>query len=163
MVEARIRAETAAFLDSECSRDLEVDRVAQQKIAQRFLTCCYDDLAKEPRLLEGDDIALALRERLPRYFGKGDPLAHHCEDVLNAFVRYLRDTMIVPHAYEIGIALDAHISEFRDLVASGTAHSGGIAKTRVLGVERRGTKVGRNDPCPCGSGKKFKKCCGTIG
>ena len=23
-----------------------------------------------------------------------------------------------------------------------------------------GTKVGRNDPCPCGSGKKYKKCCG---
>ena len=23
------------------------------------------------------------------------------------------------------------------------------------------TKTGRNDPCPCGSGKKFKKCCGT--
>ena len=23
------------------------------------------------------------------------------------------------------------------------------------------TKVGRNDPCPCGSGKKFKKCCGA--
>lgn len=24
-------------------------------------------------------------------------------------------------------------------------------------------KVGRNDPCPCGSGKKFKKCCGGVG
>jgi uncharacterized protein YecA (UPF0149 family) len=24
---------------------------------------------------------------------------------------------------------------------------------------RVGNKVGRNDPCPCGSGKKFKKCC----
>lgn len=23
----------------------------------------------------------------------------------------------------------------------------------------RATKVGRNDPCPCGSGQKFKKCC----
>jgi len=23
-----------------------------------------------------------------------------------------------------------------------------------------GHKVGRNDPCPCGSGKKYKKCCG---
>ena len=23
-----------------------------------------------------------------------------------------------------------------------------------------GKKVGRNDPCPCGSGKKYKKCCG---
>lgn len=25
----------------------------------------------------------------------------------------------------------------------------------------RETKVGRNDPCPCGSDKKFKKCCGV--
>lgn len=25
---------------------------------------------------------------------------------------------------------------------------------------REGAKVGRNDPCPCGSGKKYKKCCG---
>jgi len=28
-------------------------------------------------------------------------------------------------------------------------------KTRIAGE-----KVGRNDPCPCGSGKKYKKCCG---
>jgi uncharacterized protein YecA (UPF0149 family) len=26
--------------------------------------------------------------------------------------------------------------------------------------QRQGAKVGRNDPCSCGSGKKFKKCCG---
>ena len=26
--------------------------------------------------------------------------------------------------------------------------------------EEAGTKVGRNEPCPCGSGKKYKKCCG---
>ncbi|MBR6914862.1 MAG: SEC-C domain-containing protein [Clostridia bacterium] len=25
----------------------------------------------------------------------------------------------------------------------------------------KGAKVGRNDPCPCGSGKKYKKCCGA--
>ncbi|MFH1935153.1 MAG: PBPRA1643 family SWIM/SEC-C metal-binding motif protein [Pseudomonadota bacterium] len=25
--------------------------------------------------------------------------------------------------------------------------------------KQAGPKVGRNDPCPCGSGKKFKKCC----
>ena len=24
-------------------------------------------------------------------------------------------------------------------------------------------KVGRNDPCPCGSGKKYKQCCGKLG
>ena len=27
-------------------------------------------------------------------------------------------------------------------------------------IVRQGPKAGRNDPCPCGSGKKFKKCCG---
>ena len=27
--------------------------------------------------------------------------------------------------------------------------------------QRETPKVGRNDPCPCGSGKKFKKCCGA--
>ena len=26
-------------------------------------------------------------------------------------------------------------------------------------VRRTGRKIGRNEPCPCGSGKKFKKCC----
>ncbi|MCM8828881.1 MAG: SEC-C metal-binding domain-containing protein, partial [Candidatus Omnitrophica bacterium] len=26
---------------------------------------------------------------------------------------------------------------------------------------RVGTKIGRNEPCPCGSGKKYKKCCGA--
>ncbi|HKL25871.1 MAG TPA: SEC-C metal-binding domain-containing protein [Desulfuromonadales bacterium] len=25
---------------------------------------------------------------------------------------------------------------------------------------RRAEKIGRNDPCPCGSGRKYKKCCG---
>ena len=37
----------------------------------------------------------------------------------------------------------------------------------VLHAAREGSfireepKVGRNDPCPCGSGKKYKKCCGA--
>ena len=30
-------------------------------------------------------------------------------------------------------------------------------------VRRKDDKVGRNDPCPCGSGKKYKKCCGAQG
>ena len=29
--------------------------------------------------------------------------------------------------------------------------------------ERAGPKIGRNDPCPCGSGKKYKRCCGAAG
>ena len=29
-------------------------------------------------------------------------------------------------------------------------------------MRREGPKVGRNDPCPCGSGKKYKQCCGKL-
>ena len=29
----------------------------------------------------------------------------------------------------------------------------------ITPIVRSGPKVGRNDPCPCGSGKKYKKCC----
>lgn len=29
-------------------------------------------------------------------------------------------------------------------------------------IRREAPKVGRNDPCPCGSGRKFKKCCGAA-
>ena len=34
-------------------------------------------------------------------------------------------------------------------------------KTAPRGVVTKAQKVGRNDPCPCGSGKKYKKCCGS--
>ena len=35
------------------------------------------------------------------------------------------------------------------------------APTKPSTVRRMQPKVGRNDPCPCGSGKKYKKCCGV--
>ena len=31
---------------------------------------------------------------------------------------------------------------------------------KASGTVRKPKKIGRNDPCPCGSGKKYKKCCG---
>ncbi len=35
-------------------------------------------------------------------------------------------------------------------------------EARPTTVRRQQPKVGRNDPCPCGSGKKYKKCCGAA-
>ena len=35
----------------------------------------------------------------------------------------------------------------------------GIVKQKPIRVAQH---VGRNDPCPCGSGKKYKKCCGRF-
>jgi len=46
---------------------------------------------------------------------------------------------------------DAHVHE------EGKGHEEPVNTTIV----REGPKIGRNDPCPCGSGKKYKKCCGA--
>ena len=35
------------------------------------------------------------------------------------------------------------------------------ARPSIQPAHRESKKIGRNDPCPCGSGKKYKKCCGT--
>lgn len=39
-------------------------------------------------------------------------------------------------------------------------YSGGEQEVSNTPYKREGKKIGRNDPCPCGSGKKYKKCCG---
>lgn len=39
----------------------------------------------------------------------------------------------------------------------------GMVETHEEPFRRESPKVGRNDPCPCGSGKKYKKCCGSAG
>ena len=36
----------------------------------------------------------------------------------------------------------------------------GLAPSKVETYRRDEPRIGRNDPCPCGSGKKYKKCCG---
>jgi preprotein translocase subunit SecA len=43
------------------------------------------------------------------------------------------------------------------MAAAAQAQAGGEARKRL---KVKGKKVGRNDPCPCGSGKKYKHCCG---
>lgn len=39
-------------------------------------------------------------------------------------------------------------------------HDFWLSRRKSVPVTRESPKVGRNDPCPCGSGKKFKQCCG---
>ncbi|HDZ20727.1 MAG TPA: hypothetical protein ENH80_11455 [Phycisphaerae bacterium] len=52
-----------------------------------------------------------------------------------------------------------------DALARGAASQQGQAgppgpEPKVETIRRDVQKVGRNEPCPCGSGKKYKKCCG---
>jgi preprotein translocase subunit SecA len=47
------------------------------------------------------------------------------------------------------------------------AHHPSVAQSRDRSIKgtvaRTKRKVGRNEPCPCGSGKKYKRCCGRGG
>ena len=49
----------------------------------------------------------------------------------------------------------------REQAAKITATSGATDGSDKKRPVKKGEKVGRNDPCPCGSGKKYKKCCGA--
>ena len=51
--------------------------------------------------------------------------------------------------------------EQNDAMDALTKNMGKPGKLSTLLREAASAKVGRNDPCPCGSGKKYKKCCLT--
>jgi len=62
--------------------------------------------------------------------------------------------MVAGCVKEINLGLkDARIRTARSIQEGAIEKSAGQAKS---------TKIGRNEPCPCGSGKKFKKCCGLL-
>jgi preprotein translocase subunit SecA len=45
--------------------------------------------------------------------------------------------------------------------SSAAAYDAAQQAARTVVAPRSVSRVGRNDPCPCGSGKKYKKCCGV--
>ncbi len=61
------------------------------------------------------------------------------------------------HQMANALGLDPSIAGVGDMVSEVNAEVSQEEKTRPV---RSGPKVGRNDPCPCASGKKYKKCCG---
>ncbi len=80
------------------------------------------------------------------------------------FLRNLPKSMVHQQATAYGSVVaeaaapdSAGANKASDMV---TEASDAIAKAKPV---RTGPKVGRNDPCPCGSGKKFKQCCGKNG
>ena len=53
---------------------------------------------------------------------------------------------------------------FAERVTDGRGKKGGAMYRKKPGIPlvRAEAKIGRNDPCPCGSGRKYKRCCGTM-
>ncbi|MFO7907629.1 MAG: DUF1186 domain-containing protein [Pirellulaceae bacterium] len=55
--------------------------------------------------------------------------------------------------------VDAFVKRYNQSLQAGAASHPDSVSTPATTITRQEKKVGRNDPCPCGSGKKFKKCC----
>jgi hypothetical protein len=76
-------------------------------------------------------------------------------DLFAGFFGYLKDTGRFPAAGSWEICAEAVKGRFAaSLRDDGTVRGETFKKTA--------SDVGRNDPCPCGSGQKFKKCCGPL-
>jgi hypothetical protein len=159
MAGKQIALDLAAFLDADGVRVLTAPRAEVRRIAEAFLTVCYDELGKLPRLLDGQDVQQAVGELLPGRLAPRDPAAEHVAPTLEAFFDHLEATQVVSQAFEVRSALPAACRRCHEAVASGRNAERQVAapaKPFVHGA----AKLGRNDPCSCGSGKKFKKCHG---
>ena len=66
----------------------------------------------------------------------------------------LRDALVAA-----GYALSDEVAESLGILALDAAVAVGRAAGNLGGATPPAAQVGRNDPCPCGSGKKYKKCC----
>jgi preprotein translocase subunit SecA len=62
--------------------------------------------------------------------------------------------------YRIQISEPQNIADLQQPKEQKLVFSGGDEPAKKNPVKRTQKKVGRNAPCPCGSGKKYKKCCG---
>jgi hypothetical protein len=155
--------DTAAFLDSEQARALaELPRADVKKIVERFLTCAYDELGVAPKLLDGEGMHSLVGHLLPAHFERKDPLGPAVIGVLRAYLDFLERNAVVIHVFEMRQALESTADEFEEVVRTGssTHHAHHGAEKPFV---HHASKTGRNDPCPCGSGRKFKQCCAKLG
>ena len=120
-----------------------------------------------------------------RSYGSKNPLTEYKIDGFNTFDAMLDDIrdsvtsrvfkvkiQIQPAEREIrqqNVHMNAQHQEAQSVIASQTRSAQQAAQNSAMRSGRQGQsitvtratpKVGRNDPCPCGSGKKYKNCCG---
>ena len=106
-----------------------------------------------------------------RGYGQRDPLVEYKRETYRMFNELLnliqKEVVYTIFKMSIGIELAPSIMESGNLQLQGAAKTTEVgngvesAKSKLKTLTSDGKEVGRNDPCPCGSGKKFKKCHGA--
>jgi preprotein translocase subunit SecA len=91
---------------------------------------------------------------------------HLLGEVDNDFVRYITHVEAAPEPTpeDVDEGLERAVTNVNEVAPGGTglvAHeSGASAATATKPLKKQGEKIGRNEPCWCGSGRKFKQCHG---
>jgi preprotein translocase subunit SecA len=97
-----------------------------------------------------------------RAYGQDNPLRAYQFEGYAMFEEMVREIQeeVVRYVMKAVIAEEEDF-EREEVATDVTAVSGGSEEREPAKKQpvRRGEKVGRNDPCPCGSGKKYKNCC----
>ena len=97
-----------------------------------------------------------------RGYGQRDPLTEYKREAFDLFQETVDrvKTQVVEWLFKIQLAREA-APERRNPWAEAVESYGEAPQAAPRSSPRvaSGQKVGRNDPCPCGSGKKYKKCC----
>jgi hypothetical protein len=106
-----------------------------------------------PDDLDPGTLAAVLTEALPR-LALPEPAREKAPEVVARFFEYLRETGRMAEGDEFAARIRVLAASYRDRLRPGGGVKGVTIK-KAAGV----SPVGRNDPCPCGSGRKFKKCC----
>jgi preprotein translocase subunit SecA len=94
-----------------------------------------------------------------RGYGQKDPLVEYKKEAFDVFADMSSriSTEVISRLFKIQIQAKESIKE--PVKQQRFQYNRGEGSSSAQPV-RRSKKVGRNDPCTCGSGKKFKKCCG---
>ncbi len=115
----------------------------------------------DSKWMEHLDAMDELREGIGlRAYGQHDPLIEYQREAYEMFqgmvARIQEDTVHYLFKIQLSPKKPQRKSAFRNVIAGGDGADDGPRQP----YRRKGKKIGRNDPCPCGSGKKYKKCCG---
>ena len=104
-----------------------------------------------------DDLKQGIRLRA---YANTDPIVAYKQESLSMFEEMIAaiQAETVRRLFSVRLRKDEEVK--RERVAKGMVENVGGDGTTPKKQPRKVTKIGRNDPCPCGSGKKYKNCCG---
>ena len=95
-----------------------------------------------------------------RAYGQKDPVVEYRLEGFDMFDQMIATIREDTARMILTVRLRTKEAPKREEVAKETSASGAGDGTVQNTPVKKGKKPGRNDPCPCGSGKKYKKCCG---